>query len=846
MELRQNFQFNAFASDENGADGHDLPDDVDWSNPESFFRALGGPMPKQYSPTEVRQEARKNSHKVFADYTTLSKILERHEATIQKRWTKKTRQQRLQILLNAWPGMPASHRPDFEAFRKESKEQRERSTRYEDHFMWPYVNQEDLSQTKLMPMLLNARGRHTPPDFAAADNAWMHLGLVTKAIVPIFLNEHTMVLHGATTADEYGKLVAWDSHPDAFDWMHTRKQFLPGEGLLVLKIQARLMSFLVDCCHQLLHDIPTSSLISDAYAVQPEPQLKTDTDASGFASLATMAAEAPYRLPARLDFGRLESLLEAKKSAAEDHAWALREDPAYYTEQFRETKDHRQEMLKDTEGRAHPVTNRLRENTLWARIIGSIAIDSYLSLESFTELHRQARNLRILQQKYKSEISPANDLPEDYLVALLRFRYFLEQTVKGSLNQLKLTVVSSPPMRKFFARNTPTDVNSTKISIVRRSEVDMNKVEQHLIWLLRTLWEDSRDLFLARLPDVVDELERLLQTDSHADALISAHVLRILGDLSIVAQCSKQLELYQPWAQNFENASVDWDEDFKKGFADWGKPYTQLMHAFREQNLVGAAKLGEPFPGKFTYPFGKHRSKETVDALRRAESNLDIFWAKLDEVMHTKGPNLGGTALQRLLSQPRILRRTAEWVEPEPTATKKTVDPAFDPDIHALNRPLSNLFLGLPETGHQGSSASKVQSKIKPKTRGVASKTQDDATTTPEDVGFTTHDSQPTFSVDARALKVFRTLFFNPEVTSTPGSIPWKDFLHAMVSTGFAVEKLYGSVWQFSPTKLDVQRGIHFHEPHPSGKIPFEVARRHGRRLTRAYGWFGAMFVLRK
>ncbi|SCV61297.1 uncharacterized protein FFFS_15866 [Fusarium fujikuroi] len=107
-------------------------------------------------------------------------------------------------------------------------------------------------------------------------------------------------------------------------------------------------------------------------------------------------------------------------------------------------------------------------------------------------------------------------------------------------------------------------------------------------------------------------------------------------------------------------------------------------------------------------------------------------------------------------------------------------------------------------------------------------------------------DAQPIFSVDARALRVFRTLFFNPEVTSTPGSIPWGDFLHAMASTGFQIEKLYGSVWQFSPTILGIERGIHFHEPHPKGKIPFEVARRHGRRLTRAYGWFGGMFVLKE
>lgn len=55
-----------------------------------------------------------------------------------------------------------------------------------------------------------------------------------------------------------------------------------------------------------------------------------------------------------------------------------------------------------------------------------------------------------------------------------------------------------------------------------------------------------------------------------------------------------------------------------------------------------------------------------------------------------------------------------------------------------------------------------------------------------------------------------------------------------MVATGFSPERLYGSVWQFHPRDLDVERSIQFHEPHPHGNIPFRVARRIGRRLNRA------------
>ncbi|KAF2195747.1 hypothetical protein K469DRAFT_699359 [Zopfia rhizophila CBS 207.26] len=63
-----------------------------------------------------------------------------------------------------------------------------------------------------------------------------------------------------------------------------------------------------------------------------------------------------------------------------------------------------------------------------------------------------------------------------------------------------------------------------------------------------------------------------------------------------------------------------------------------------------------------------------------------------------------------------------------------------------------------------------------------------------------------------------------------------------MTAVGFSVEKLHSSAWQFNPAKLDVERGIQFHNPHPDKNISFLLARRFGQGLTRAYGWIGAMF----
>lgn len=67
------------------------------------------------SASEVKHEARKRSYAIRTAYRTLANMAQRHKPTIQSRWAKKSKQKRLKILLDAWPGMAPSHRPDWEA-----------------------------------------------------------------------------------------------------------------------------------------------------------------------------------------------------------------------------------------------------------------------------------------------------------------------------------------------------------------------------------------------------------------------------------------------------------------------------------------------------------------------------------------------------------------------------------------------------------------------------------------------------------------------------------------------------------------------------------------------------------
>lgn len=253
-----------------------------------------------------------------------------------------------------------------------------------------------------------------------------------------------------------------------------------------------------------------------------------------------------------------------------------------------------------------------------------------------------------------------------------------------------------------------------------------------------------------------------------------------------------------------------------------------------------AVNLGKPSAGKFIYPVDKRRTKENVKALRSAEANLDAFWTAIDQAMIAKAGDLSGTAVRNLLIQPRILQRTGEWIEPvKPSPKAPAKKQEGEVDLYPSYQPISRYYSEIPIQKLEI-----AEPKTKVKTRGTPPPATAPITEAEKLLQPNPADRQPTFSVDARALKVFKTIFFNPTMTSTPGEVPWNEFLHAMTSVGFTVMKLYGSAWQFQPTKLDVERNIQFHEPHPRGKLPFRVARLYGRRLNRAYGWFGGMFSL--
>ncbi|WOO76897.1 uncharacterized protein LOC62_01G000510 [Vanrija pseudolonga] len=762
---------------------------------------------------------------VWKYHKQLSDIVQRHEATIQKRWAKKTKAQRLRILLSAWPNMLPIHRPELEAYKRRSPNPLDADER--DVYMFPYINQEDLVKPRTFPLLLNARARNLPCDFAGADLNAMHLGSVLGVISCKYLNEHTMMLNGMRNPDDYGKLLSWDDHPEAMKWMVT-KQFQPGDGLLVLEVQGRILEFLAKCAQQLLSDIPIDRLLSEEYPVLPEPSLAPEAATSLVNSLADLAEEAPYRLPRAIDLARIEFLLQARYDQAVDHLWTLREDPGYLAEQYHEHEQHRHENIRDTLGGKHPIFAASRVDNFTSRVVREMILQASLHVVTFPELLAECRSLRRLHARYGAQLSPLDELPEPYLQAILEFRHHLQQASKQLFRQLRNSAPSSPPLRKYWARRPTTNIDRIEAFPLEVSGEPQALAE--LLWFLQTLWEDGQVLSRLTFEFVIESLIKHIETQ--AEQYVTNHLGTIIADLSILAECLRQLNSYYPWSQGYNFALLDRDrKDRIRRATDARteglvKVHLALDHR-NDLSFLAIANLANPAHNRFLYPVERRRSKENVDKLRQAEANLDEFWGHLDAHLRRHGYPLQPPA-------GRTLQRTPEWVAPakKPAASVKSVEATFL-DLRIGASPPSTT----PDTAP----------KTKIKTRGTAVAAPTGAAPVPEAVATPT---APTiqFAVDARALKVFRILFFTPNVSDTPGEAPWNDFVHAMNSVGFQAEKVYGSVWQFWPTDTGngAMRSIQFHEPHPVSKIPFREARRMGRRLTRAFDWTVETFALAK
>ncbi|KAF1836260.1 hypothetical protein BDW02DRAFT_616470 [Decorospora gaudefroyi] len=499
--------------------------------------------------------------------------------------------QKKKILLEAWPGMSPHHRADVAAWRQNSKAK------------------EDLMKTKTLLLLLHHRGRHQPHEFVHSDLEQAALGETSRVTMPGFLNEYTMLFVGRTSPKTYGELVSWDDDDDAFENMTNGVGMDPGHGLQALEIQQRIWEFMVKCCQILLQDV-----------------------ASMAESAVVISLEAPYRIPARLDFTRLKAMASAERNSAEDHLWALCEDPSYFAE-----------IIQDL---SHPALKEVGRPLFWSRVLGNVVVEAYSGFATFDHILKQINRDSSLHEALRCSLDAAKT---DLIL------------------KLKNGLFASPPFRQFCVRH-PEDPGSYKIRSAY-SPPRQDHAVKRLMPLFNIVFSEDQ-FFLFGLHTVTDEIKHLVRADAAVAALISPMIANRLSSLSVVSECLHQLHVFQPWARKIEDDMELKKDELRSQYTECFKGWLPILRVKFEGSLV--YQYADPTDGKFDYPLHRRRNKQNVDIMRRPEENLDAFWEAVDKHYRSRTASSQHDLVAQLLRNDRAIQRTPAWEEH--TKSKKPVD----------------------------------------------------------------------------------------------------------------------------------------------------------------------------
>ena len=555
-------------------------------------------------------------------------MLDGYEAIIQRRWTKKSSQKRRDILLQVWPDIPLGHRPDVEAFRTESEMQERLLSR--NAFLFPHLNVEDLVKPKLLLLLLSARGHNNPASFVLADYDSCLFGFATRGLLRPSINGHMMVFDDLVDPKEYGKILGWEGDPELVSSVKSRPSLLPGEGFCVLEMQERLHKFLLDCCQLILHDIPENELMSQRSLIQHRSVLAPSIEAE-LPSLATISAEAPYQMPSTVDIESLLSIVTAKLSAAEDHFWALREDPGYFAETMQRHADHRPEFLEILDENNEFYTTSCEDprfrgrnpTTFLERVIDDAMNRAIGDLETWRDLVASIKELLKLRNKHADTLKLGKDLPEDYSFTFHRLEHHLPKYIRVSIRHLEVAMYTSPPLRRYYWQKLGHGGQKGMIGVnPGRSANKDGRVRMELSWMFKAIGSGS-DFLLPIHDTLVNELGRRMERDSEVKNLISEHVADLFWDLSVLLLCMRQIKCHAIKTGDRVGCG-EYCEELKET-----EKYKYALAKMRTGKMI--TNLGDPRDGKFSYPLNRRRTKENMETMIAAEKNLDLFWEAFDK-----------------------------------------------------------------------------------------------------------------------------------------------------------------------------------------------------------------------
>ncbi|KAE9965791.1 hypothetical protein EG328_009400 [Venturia inaequalis] len=799
-----------------------------------WFLRRGTTAPDMAFPTydEFDHQVRTMSQTIISSWAQVQNFCLAGGDMIERRWMKKSRKVRKSLLLQAFPRMPKEHNPGFRTLLWNDPQPPKYPFHHvaEEAVLWPSLNLDDLSRPEPLLLLLNARGRNHPEVFVSSDVESLVLGFAMDVLQQKYLPGYEIGLQSQDDERPYAVLRPF--HRARLEEIVDVHGMRPCEGFYVLKIQSKVLSFLVDISRLILHDIDTLPAEVCSRSSWIRSEISTDHTGSGQqASLGEIAIEAAYQAPASVNLDTLESLVLSRLEAAQDHAWDLRQDPTYFFEVMTEATTHYTGDGSNNAG----LRNDTR--TEWWLAMTVALGECYANVALWNEVHTLLHGLILLKEMLEPGISgrPSAEWPEHYLQAILELGGSVVGVSLLHRHKLRDEVYCSPPLRHFWKERETSGVRARNAPfLIPRQAYSM---EQFPTLIAILTMRNVHHVY--PLHQITEHIERLLEADTSMARKITRLVGDRLADIQVLEEVRRQLHQYCPEiycpGRTYKRSGVN--QSTSATLREYHSCKGDLWDIY---NVIieNQWDLFAPNDGQLHYPADKPRSSQRVEQMQRAERRLDLMWSKFDEAIGKihEGQSIGDWMPAMDFSD-RTLQRTSDW---EPVEKEIIDDGSPAP---SLDTGFGSPLCQEGEAISFRTAASEMKSK--PKSRGTGRTEHTPFIQAQIQVLEEQVPGKPRlFHLKERDLKVFHGLFYQPSNENAVGKIKFHDFLHAMSSVGFSYQKMGGSAWLFVPPTEWATRGISFHEPHGMDtKISFCMARQIGRRLQRVYGWGRSTFV---
>lgn len=748
---------------------------------------------------------------IFDKWERLKTLSEIFMDTLEKRWRKRTTEKRKNVLLNAWPGMHPTHRPDFHAIRQNQK-----GPEIFDAIMVPFINLEDLISIGNLPSFIKSRSQEAPEYFAWSDSRPFRTATSLNAVSHPRSFETLMLLTGQKTRATYGRLVIVKENLEATKEVQAAYGFPLGKGLATLQVHQKTYGFLLNVVEQLLCDLDISKAIPRNILRQVplsescgHPILSLDLNENR--SISDLNIRASYELPVQFSLESLRKLATASRDQAEDAYWGLREDPAYFLEQldlhFEQNLGPYERMFKEDSfgGTSEAAQNAL--HTACQKVVHQACRDIILWDAISTDLLEFEK----LRANIETEVDLLCGLPLEYERGLERLLDLLEVIWSHHcLNDVDGVLMANPNLQRYYEIVPGPESRSVQW----RLKESMAPQYPPILKLFLEL-KDSMTADMMGAVNILDEMERTINSDPVQQELVTNGMAKYLSRVAAFAYIKDSLAQRQPPIKNSGDFITIIDEITDR---------LDIINVLgRHCVKMRLSKYALPRK-EFDYPAEKRPTKEHVGQMRFAEAKLDTLWRQVDEgYRRDTGKTLNQWMGNRLTA--RELHRTAPWEAREEKAPRSKRGPSSSEDyqfpVHIV-----------PDVPEKFS----TERKTKQKTRGEADKRREAPSQEPKATDAVEKPLQ-TFYLDPRALKTMSSLFPSTKEDRTNSTILWKDFRYAMAAMHFKIHCRDGSIWYFEPA-WNPNVPILIHMPHnQTARMWSTKMRIEASRLADRYGW---------